>query len=266
METTARDGRDILVHGCCRLLWLLTELLLALIFCLMNKLFAWCVWEVLIIATGHQGKAIIFILMADVCRNTQKTTAFLLGWEDKNRSAVTVKCWRGKSTQKTGGMVSAGTMCWSVEAEVSSWGQRVEMAMVPFCWHEVGGTGPDSLTVKLTDLFPEGKTKSKRTPRLCASRFLIFMARTCCEEEARRNKFASTRGRGSPSARRFNHQVLHIFNEHISCKKLLWLLLCTAPSQIEIRTHSRVSQSLCFLMLFLWSHRATTRFHRSIRR
>lgn len=113
--------------------------------------------------------------MPVVCRNTQKKIVFMLGWEDKVGQLLVYNGGEKKHAayhwvwfllgQRAGRLNPK----WSIEDKEPVVNElMVETAVFPFCWPDVSETGPDSLTVKLTDLFPEEK-KSKKTRCLRAS-------------------------------------------------------------------------------------------------
>lgn len=102
--------------------------------------------------------------MPVVCRNTQKKIVFMLGWEDKVGQLLVYNGGEKKHAayhwvwfllgQRSGRLNPK----WSIEDKEPVVNElMVETAMFPFCWPDVSETGPDSLTVKLTDLFPEEK-------------------------------------------------------------------------------------------------------------
>lgn len=168
--------------------------------------------------------------MSAVCRNTQKKIVFLLGREDdvgENKHH-----WVWFLLGQHAGQLNSR---WSIEDKERVVDElMVETAMVPFGWHELGETGPDSLTVKITDLFPEDKNPRRLLACTCdecgswhaARRFQIFMAGTRCEEEAQRIRVAEVVHQEENGITRCCTFLMNTFPEEIA---LIVSLSCIKP-------------------------------------
>lgn len=144
----------------------------------------------------------------------RKMIVFLLEREDKLGQLL--KCWGERARSVPLGVISAGPTCRSTDPKVINRGQRANDGKSNVSWLLTLRSVKQAPTVYLSSsqiCFPK-ENKSSSACVEAGKKISDFHGQnTLRGEEARR------KGERRSIRKEIHHQVLHVFNEHISCKR-----------------------------------------------